>query len=381
MSKRYEFEKKNLIEPGAQSYKSRNETADIAFELSSEGEFQRIKFLIDDLLKDKDFKCELIFCSPSVETTILSLYEKYPDQIRYYRLTNLLRGEGFLKRWISAKTLIMVQYDFFPQLLSLRNKMEKMILISPKDKKVSFYKSWCFSFFDLFLTDQDSEHKIINSKKQIVGSLRELAILDRKNKAREVLCNALPWFDEFEKKVLRNSDRKIIFGNYWHDEFSNIDLGEVPTVDDVLVIVPHELDSIQDKKIMEDFLGVSRVTESEEPDYAKNVFLFSVKGILCELYQYFDLAYVGGGFKKNVHSLLEPFIAGCFCVCGENVNKSNEYKLIMEQDPQRIEISSNLQIEPLIEKTMTMKKKSIQSFNNTSWYREFKEYLSSTIEK
>ncbi len=376
MPKRYEFEKKNLNETGARSFKLDGFKADIVFEFSSEGEFQRIKYLLDDLLRESDFKCELVFCSPSVEKIVLDYYKLFPDKIRYYRLTNLLRGSAFLTRWVSAKKLVMVQYDFFPQLLNLRSMMEKMILISPKVDKIGFYKSWCLSFFDLFLLDEPSESHAFKNKDTIIGSLRELVIIDRKKKSRDVLISTLPWFAEFEKKVLNNSERKIIFGNYWHDEFSYIDIGDFPTVDDVLVIVPHELDNQQAQQIIKDLKSVSRVSQSESPDYAKNIFLFSVKGVLCELYQYFDLAYIGGGFERNVHSLLEPFLAGCYCVSGENVDKSNEYKMIMNQAPDRIEIHSKINIDSIIQKVLK-NRGNIPALNtDTSWYREFKSYLS-----
>ena len=56
-----------------------------------------------------------------------------------------------------------------------------------------------------------------------------------------------------------------------------------------------------------------------------NIVLFTGKGVLCELYQKFDLAYVGGGFEKSIHSVLEPFWAGCQVVCGPGTHRSTEF--------------------------------------------------------
>ncbi len=383
MPQRLEFEKKNLGEAGAKSFKLVDQNADIAFEFSSEGEFQRIKFLLDDLLRNKDFKCELIFCSPSVEKVVLNYFKIFPKQIRYYRLTTLLRGKGHLTHWISAKKLVVVQYDFFPQLLNLKKSMEKMVLVSPKLTNQGIYQSWCLKFFDFFLLDQYVENDFFNQENCLVGNLRELSVLHRKFKARSTIIQKLPWFEEFEKKILVNSERKIIFGNYWHDEYSFIERGDFPSVDDVLVIVPHEIDLLQNEKIIEDYNSISEVSEDISPDYAKNIFLFSVKGVLCELYQYFDIAYVGGGFKRNVHSLLEPFVAGCYCVTGPNVNRSNEYKMIIDKEPNRIQTFSKINLDQVFESSEVKNfslSKVTQKINPTEilWYKKLKVFLSST---
>src|SRR5690606_7689664 len=48
---------------------------------------------------------------------------------------------------------------------------------------------------------------------------------------------------------------------------------------------------------------------------SKVVWLIEQPGRLLELYGQFDFAYVGGGFGRSIHSVLEPMIAGCWTSC------------------------------------------------------------------
>ncbi len=337
MRNRYEFEKKNLSDSGAQSFRQSHQKADIAVEFSSEGEFQRVKYLLKELLQDPNYKIECIFCSPSVEKAVITFQKQYSEQIRFLRLTTLLRGENHLSSWITASKLLMVSYDFFPQLLNLRSRMKEMILIAPELESIGYYKKYCLSFFDTFLLDLESDKEKLSFLKTTniyVGNLRVLEIKKRIKKARETLFENLLWFEKFLDK-LKSSERKIILGNYWHDEYELMDLPKVNS-NDILVIVPHQLNEKQNENILKSFENISFVTKEQEPDLSKNVFLFSLKGVLCELYQFFDIAYIGGGYRKSVHSLLEPYLSGCFCICGPKTSKSNEFSYIAVHDKDRL---------------------------------------------
>lgn len=51
-------------------------------------------------------------------------------------------------------------------------------------------------------------------------------------------------------------------------------------------------------------------------------------GILAELYQWGDLAFIGGSFGRKVHSVMEPLAAGCVCFVGpDHMNNSEAVEL------------------------------------------------------
>jgi 3-deoxy-D-manno-octulosonic-acid transferase len=58
------------------------------------------------------------------------------------------------------------------------------------------------------------------------------------------------------------------------------------------------------------------------------VILINLKGVLCELYSQVGHVYVGGGFGRSVHSVMEPFVAGARVYCGPKVYRSTEVEAI-----------------------------------------------------
>ena len=71
-------------------------------------------------------------------------------------------------------------------------------------------------------------------------------------------------------------------------------------------------------------------------------------GILAVLYGLGDLAYVGGGFGKGVHSVLEPMIYGLPVLTGPNIEVSHEARLAHQQEILQI-ASDAVQVEKWME--------------------------------
>ena len=78
-----------------------------------------------------------------------------------------------------------------------------------------------------------------------------------------------------------------------------------------LIIVPHEVD-FKNLNILNDFLKSLNMeyayySEKNKLD-SSNIIIIDKVGILSDLYQYADIAYIGEGFKDGIHSVLEPAV-------------------------------------------------------------------------
>src|SRR5690606_14635757 len=69
--------------------------------------------------------------------------------------------------------------------------------------------------------------------------------------------------------------------------------------------------------------------------------LLEQPGRLLELYPQFNFAYVGGGFGRSIHSVLEPLLAGCWSVCGPRIHRSTEFDLGQELLPGQLKVVSD----------------------------------------
>jgi 3-deoxy-D-manno-octulosonic-acid transferase len=85
-----------------------------------------------------------------------------------------------------------------------------------------------------------------------------------------------------------------------------------------LWVVPHRVDpqSLAAVRLRLQELGLQPVQSSNQPKEDVDCILVDGVGILAELYSRAQWAYVGGGFGKGVHSLLEPAVYGIPFACG-----------------------------------------------------------------
>ena len=100
------------------------------------------------------------------------------------------------------------------------------------------------------------------------------------------------------------------------------------------VIVPHDPSPKARRRIL-DLCGQHKVPahdlEQGTPPADTRVILINRTGILADLYRVGQISYVGGGFGKGVHSVLEPMANGLPVLCGPNIVVSHEAGMAKEQ--------------------------------------------------
>jgi 3-deoxy-D-manno-octulosonic-acid transferase len=343
VKKRLNFENKNKYEKSASSFLESHQRADICFEFSSEGEFQQAAPLIHDAI-EKGMRIELVFFSPSVEKTILDLAKNYPEQIRYLRypfltMIPIVANKSF-SQWVTANKLVLIRYDFFPEFLlwSLNSKHKLFLLwmtfkkerlkgISPSFWKREFLKKSSCIFY---ATKHDAEYGKDQGFPGEVFDFRIEQIQRRISVKDQKLQKLFPDF-LLLPNILKNKSKSLIFGNVWP---SDLFLIEKLPKDVFLIIVPHLLD----EKILNQFRNqltrlnrkFNEIGEVGSLDFSSDTILINKKGILCELYTFFDHAYVGGGFEVSIHSILEPLVAGSNKIaCGPKHGRSTEFDMAL----------------------------------------------------
>ena len=346
VEERERFEKRNKFEFLAHSFREKNLKADLCFEFSSEGEFQQVLPLIEDALKAGK-KIELVFFSPSVEKAVMKLAQNHPTQIRYLRYP-FLRIFPFIARrsfthWVTSRTLIMVRYDLFPEFLlwSMKEGHELKMLWMTFKKERSKGKTTS-SWKKLFLKTARAIVYAVNEDEktgrdlQVPGKVfdfRMIQIQRRIDNREENLQKLFPLYHDF-RGHLKKFNKAVILGNAWPIDLFL--LRDVPR-DVLIVLVPHLLTNDILNKFSSTLEEMGREV-FEIDDFSNEMkdsttILINKKGILCELYKDFTHSYVGGGFEKSIHSVLEPLVAGSeFLACGPVHFRSTEFDLAMEMN-------------------------------------------------
>lgn len=399
---RLKFERKNQNDKLARSFKSDQLEANIAFEVSSEGELEQIAPIVE-MLASQGCLLELIFASESVEKKCEDLARRWgSDSLRIFRLPlldfSLFRAsrksrEWGLKNWLTAPKLVLVRYDFYPELL-LAGANRKFILVSAtlkgKEKVFNssildipgrlkkFYYQMIFLLFDnIVVTSSIDRELFIGKAGYPSGQLRELdfRVLQISKRAGEFISTLAshpfhPYFsrllDNFREGEHGQSSR-LIMGSAWPNELSIFDsfqfLKEIAAGKVLVAIAPHKLDRESldemgasfEKICLEHKMRIpfyhlsSSLSSKEELEYffekmslEPGVLMISVRGILCELYSYFGHVFVGGGHGRSIHSVLEPYLSMARIYCGPKVFRSTEYDFIKNYSPQFIHIVEKL---------------------------------------
>lgn len=358
---RLDFERKNFNESASSPFVHSNQKADLTFLVSSEGELEQSRALIEKALSQNNL-IEIIYSSPSVEGKCQKIFESHRIQVRLLRLP-LLSASPFaflyfqnVWQWVSSDVIIFCRYDFFPELLAFKFFNKKMILISGAFKKMSWYKRQSFSFFSYIVaatdTEKDKFHNLLQLPNNCLKScdLRIPRIIERKNLAESTLHSKteIGQYIEFLKQIPMT--QKIVFGSAWASDLellnrpefiSDLRLGKIH-----LTIVPHKLDEkfVFGLKLKIDRLlgtGFVEILNQHNPFKYSPVTIFQVGGVLCELYSHFQYAYVGGGYERSIHSVLEPFFMGCAVVVGPKIERSTEFDLVKEVLPDEIHVLNN----------------------------------------
>ncbi len=307
------FERKNGSDPSTKRFET---PADVAFEFSSEGEFQQVLPLITDALKASK-KIELIYFSPSVEKGVRELCEKHPDQLRSLRYPLLTGG---ILQWMTSRKLVLVRYDLFPELLYYPGEL-MMVWVSFK-KERSHGKSvsgWKKLFLKrtttiIYATSEDSQ---LGKELGFPGESFDFRIEQIQRRLLEKDEKFGRLFPEYQTLGFEKfpRDKRLIIGNAWPSDL--VVLENLP--DDIYVlVVPHKLEP--------------EIISTFEKHLGTRAVVLNKKGVLCELYADFGRAYVGGGFETSIHSVLEPLISGADQIsCGPIHHRSTEFDIVVSQ--------------------------------------------------
>lgn len=142
-------------------------------------------------------------------------------------------------------------------------------------------------------------------------------------------------------EILRTLPQPLLFlAQVWPSDFENLGLNLASWPGGV-VVVPHSLEPESLEKVVKSVQdrGISlRWSDAESavrtyPETARGL-VVNEQGVLAELYRFADRAYVGGGFERGIHSVIEPACAGIPVACGPLRVEAFEETVILRESGQ-----------------------------------------------
>lgn len=300
---------------------------------SSLGEFEQAKPLIEKIKSELDVNVLVTFFSPSGYENS----KKYPyaDIISYIPFDSKFNTDRFVKI-VNPDIALIMRYDIWPNMIrALRNKGIPILLVNATLRKNSLRKFFLlksfhrtlFNYFDKILTVSKSdaiEFLNFNVKKEkviTIGDTRYDRVYQRSLLAKQK--------NIINIEILKNK-KIFIAGSTWEQDEEII----FPAFEKLckyqknilMIIAPHEPQIYTIEKIENYFIKkIKTIRFSELNNYKdEKIIIVDSIGILLSLYSYGDIAFVGGGFKQNVHNVLEAAVYSIPVLFGPKISNSQE---------------------------------------------------------
>ena len=311
----------------------------IWFHSSSLGEFEQAKPIIEKLKKETDTIIVVSFFSPSGYENS----KKYPyaDIITYLPFDSQWRARRFIEV-ISPDLAVFMRYDIWPNhIWTLKKKNVPILLVDATMKKSSPRKLPIIRSFHKYLFEDFT--KILTVSEEDV-----LGFMSFKCKNVEIKKVGDTRFDRVHHRSLVSKESKIISadvlkgnkvlvaGSTWaqDEEILIPAFLKLLKFDEnaLMIIAPHEPTLLNLEKLEHEFSSVaSFIRLSHINNYVnQRIIIVDSIGILSILYNYADVAFIGGSFKMNVHNVLEAAVYGMPVLFGPKIENSQEAKKLVE---------------------------------------------------
>lgn len=302
---------------------------------SSLGEFEQGRPLIEKLCTAfPHYRLVLTFFSPS-GYEIRKNYEGVAH-VYYLPMDTLANAKHFINL-LRPQMAIFIKYDFWYHYLKTlqRWQIPTLLVAASFRKDQPFFKPSGILFremlacFDhLFVQDQKSRQLLEEIEFENVTVIPDPRI-DRVAQMSQNVREH-PVIRDFVKghQVIVGGSTYEIEEGWLHRFFKNSDH------DLKLIIAPHEVSRNHLKTLKEQFGNQARFYSQTSPQNLAphvRVLIIDQVGYLNELYQYGNLALIGGGFAKSIHNILEPAAFGLPILFGPKYQKFQEaYHLIAQ---------------------------------------------------
>jgi 3-deoxy-D-manno-octulosonic-acid transferase len=289
---------------------------------ASLGEFEQGRPLIEKIKKEQpDIAVYLSFFSPS-GYEIQKNYEK--ADVIFYLPSDTGTNAKKLVHLIRPDIVIFVKYEFWWNLNHrLINSGIPVVLISAVFRPNDYFwhllsrpfKNILKNYTHIF-TQDDTSARVLESQGFSNYSVSGDTRIDRVTQRSAQVIQS----EEIAQYV--NGKSAIVYGSVWMSDMHVVSAAIAAFPDYIHIIAPHDISNKNIHLIRSAFNQPSDLYS--EQDWKSNVVVINNIGMLAGLYSFAKYAYIGGGFQKGIHNILEPAVYKIPVFFGPNHKKFNE---------------------------------------------------------
>jgi 3-deoxy-D-manno-octulosonic-acid transferase len=310
----------------------------IWFHAASLGEFEQGRPLMEEIKRDyPEYKILLTFFSPSG----YDVRKDYPlaDVVCYLPFDKKRNVKKFLKL-VQPKMAIFIKYEFWYNFIHRLYKSDiPVYLVSAIFRPSQTFFKWyggnmrrMLGFYKCICVQDESSKQLLKTinvtNVEVCGDTRFDRVAEVRKQAKQ-----LPLVEVFTNKAHSENEKVLVVGSSWpKDEDIIIPYFNI-TADLKLIIAPHEIDEAHLKYIEgileRPHIRYSKAIQENVGDY--DCLIIDSFGLLSSVYNYGEVAYVGGGFGVGIHNVLEAAVYDMPVIFGPNFKKFREASQLIEQ--------------------------------------------------
>lgn len=289
------------------------------FHVASLGEYEQAKPVIVEL-KAKEPKTWIVvsFFSPSGYEPASKRPQAGVDYMTYLPLDRKSWAERFVKILQPSRS-IFVKYDlWFHHLQALKKHSIPVYLIAASFRPEQPYFAWYGAFFRRMLMQMEWIFTQNEASIQLLNSLGiSHASLSGDTRFDRVAATAAQPLDLPAINHWIQGRPTLVIGSAWEEDM-NLLLPLIQSKPNWLwIIAPHAIDAVVIDR-WATTLGIPSQKYSQWKEVQSHRILFIDNiGMLSSLYQFAQIAYVGGGLGKGLHNILEPLGFGVPVIFGK----------------------------------------------------------------
>jgi len=308
----------------------------IWFHAASLGEYEQARPVIDELKQQyPNKKFVITFFSPSGFEVAK---RKHSDDEVLYLPLDTAQNACFITDYINPEIAIFVKYEYwYFTIQELYNRNVPVLLVAAffRPEQIffrtygSFFRNMLHYYHHIFVQDKNS---MLLLEKHGIGQVTVCGDT-RFDRVMKIASG------DFESEIIdafRQQSKIFIAGSTWNkDEAMLAQL--INSVyknhpDIKFIIAPHEIHLPEIEKLQQSILAASaRYSSLSIQDAAHyHVLIIDNIGMLSKLFRYAQMAYVGGGFNKGIHNILEPAVYGIPVLFGPRCKRFKEAEDMLE---------------------------------------------------
>lgn len=299
----------------------------IWFHCASLGEFEQGRPLIQYIKqRQPTYKILLTFFSPSGYE--IRKNNEDADYVFYLPQDTVANAKKFF-RIVQPKFIFFIKYEFWYNYIYQAYKQNipfysVSCLFSDRQVYFKWYGRWFrrqLGYITHFFTQDKHSKDLLNRhgiyQASICGDTRFDRVYEIVNQAKKI--------DFFSNLTSKNNI--LVAGSTWKED-EKLLLQLLENHHFILIIAPHEVHKEHIEEIEKQFASYSPVRYSQLRSEINikqvQVVVIDVIGILSTVYRYASIAYIGGGFGKGIHNILEAATYGKPIIFGPNYKKFKE---------------------------------------------------------